>query len=450
MKTSLYAWILSMGLVWSASAAAQTLADLYRQGVSQDPGVQAALAAEGQAQARMDLIQTQALPQVNVNWERRENRLTLPTGRADYFSANQTLDVRQALFRGDFSTRVEQARWSLREAQWASEQARRDYAARLAAAVFGHLLTREQLRFAQTAKQSASSQLHAAKLGFQAGTAVVTDIDDAQAQLDMARADLAQWQLQSEQAVQRLTRLARQPVSGLTLSQDTHWALFQQYASPEQMLTTAEPMQAQLSALRARLRSAELELQRIERSAWPSVDLLATWQRSDSENVFNPQGQYRNQQWGVQVNWPLYQGGRLKPELTEAQAKLEGLRQQMAGLREDLLQKIESQHQAVTQAPLRDQSLRQALRSAEQALISSRRAYQAGSRTLLDIVNAAQRVHKAQRDLMDARLRALMAYVQLEALTAPDMASALNGLDDWFVPSAMSHRPPARPAAEAN
>ena len=61
-------------------------------------------------------------------------------------------------------------------------------------------------------------------------------------------------------------------------------------------------------------------------------------------------------------------------------------------------------------------ALEQALRSADQLVLSSRKSFQAGSRTVIDILNAEQQRVVVQRDLAQARYVYLISKIKLLAL----------------------------------
>jgi outer membrane protein TolC len=433
-----------------AAAQPKSLAQLYAQSVAAQPGVQAAEAARQAAAARVDEVRAQGLPQVNLSLARQENRVRQYGIREDYFGDNQTLGVRQPLFRADLSAATEQAQSVLQEAQWRVEQVKREFATQLAQTVLSELLAAEQLALSEVAQQTAQELLRAAQQGFSAGVGVRTDVDEARAQLAVAAADAQQARMRLAQARQLVTRLSGVAAHELArLRPADDWSMVDAARSSSELLLAAEPVQTQLAAARARIRSAELELKRVSRSAWPRVDAVASWQHSRSENVFNPQGAYRHQQLGLELNWPIYQGGRVDAAVREAQAKRDEAVQQLAALRLDVLQRIESAQQLWADAPSRVSALRRVAAFAQEALRSSRLAYRAGSRALGDVAQAAQRAQLAQRNLAEARMRALMAYVQLSALVAPDMAEALQALAPWFEPFSVRPNPPAGPHAWA-
>lgn len=53
-------------------------------------------------------------------------------------------------------------------------------------------------------------------------------------------------------------------------------------------------------------------------------------------------------------------------------------------------------------------------------MTSTRRPYQVGSRTLVDVLNAEQQLQSTLRDLAEARYLYLVSRVRLRALTGSD------------------------------
>ena len=61
-------------------------------------------------------------------------------------------------------------------------------------------------------------------------------------------------------------------------------------------------------------------------------------------------------------------------------------------------------------------ALELALRSADQLVLSSRKSFQAGSRTVMDVLNAEQQRMGVLRDLAQARYMYLISKIRLLAL----------------------------------
>jgi outer membrane protein, protease secretion system len=76
--------------------------------------------------------------------------------------------------------------------------------------------------------------------------------------------------------------------------------------------------------------------------------------------------------------------------------------------------------------------LEQAVRSAETTLVSSRRSFEGGARTLVDVLNAEQQRVSAQRDLANARYEYMASRIRLRALVGQADDQAVRELNDWL------------------
>jgi outer membrane protein TolC len=79
-------------------------------------------------------------------------------------------------------------------------------------------------------------------------------------------------------------------------------------------------------------------------------------------------------------------------------------------------------------------ALEQAVRSAATAVESSRRSFQAGSRTLVDILNAQGQYAGAQRDLAEARYNYLLSRIRLRALAGEADVGVIDEANGWLKP----------------
>ncbi len=83
---------------------------------------------------------------------------------------------------------------------------------------------------------------------------------------------------------------------------------------------------------------------------------------------------------------------------------------------------------------MRVRALEQAVRSAEQVVISNSRSFEAGSRTLPDVLNAEQLKVSAQRDLAQARFVYLLSRDTLAgALRAAPKLEVIDEINGWLV-----------------
>lgn len=98
----------------------------------------------------------------------------------------------------------------------------------------------------------------------------------------------------------------------------------------------------------------------------------------------------------------------------------------MEATRLDLGTKVHEQYRAMTEGVLRIAALEQAVRSAQQAVESSRKSFQAGARTTVDVLNAEQQRTTALRDLAQARYAYLLARIRLQSLAGQDRWASVD------------------------
>ena len=83
---------------------------------------------------------------------------------------------------------------------------------------------------------------------------------------------------------------------------------------------------------------------------------------------------------------------------------------------------------------MRVRALEQAVRSTGQVALSNRRSFEAGSRTLVETLNAEQQKVSAQRDLAQARFVYLISRVRLQALVGGPKTEVLEEINAALKP----------------
>jgi outer membrane protein TolC len=105
----------------------------------------------------------------------------------------------------------------------------------------------------------------------------------------------------------------------------------------------------------------------------------------------------------------------------EAQARFDGRRRELVTATTNAYSRVRFGLERVT-------ALEQATRSAEQALVATRKGVQAGTRNNVDVLNAEQDVARAQMQWVSAAFELLGAIVELWAATG-EVDQALQRLE---------------------
>ena len=438
------ACLVLLGMAVVLPAWSLDLRQAYEAAYENDATIRAARAGAQASREKLPQARAQQRPNVSLNASRNHNDLTSETQNSQgkpvrsenqYYSGNQSLSVRQPLYRPYVSALVRQAQAQVEEADAALERDEQTLVTRVGEAYFDALLAQDQVLLIEAQKTTYTTQLDAARKGLQAGTGTRTDIDEAQARLDMTLAQELEALQHVEFTRRRLESLMGRPVDVLA-------SLDVQRFNPtapipglvEDWVERAEQGNPELQSLRAQLDAAGMEVEKAQAGHKPTLDAVAQWSRSSSDTVTSINQRYDNKSIGLQLSVPLYAGGYVSSTVRQAVAAQERAREALEAARRDLGVRVHREFRGMTEGVLRVKALEQAVRSAEQAVLSNQKSFQAGSRTTVDVLNAQQQKTTAQRDLAQARYLYLVSRLRLQALAGEDRQSSVSQVNSALAP----------------
>ena len=429
-------------LAGSAIAAPLDLAQAWQAAVANDAQLRAARATAEATRERVPQAQAQLRPQVNLNVQRNRNELNSESPgllgeplqqHLFYSSGNDSLTVRQPLYRPQLTAQLRQARALVANGEALLQEEEQRLVMRLTQAYLEALQAEEQLRLAGVQRTAYTAQLEAARRGFAAGSGTRTDIDEAQARLDLNTAQELEARQSVDFARRQLALIIGQPVTELAAIDTERLPLaVPEPARLEDWLARAETTSPEIRAAAANVQAARHEVERVQAGHYPTLDAVAQLTRSESDNPTRVDTRYRQKTIGVQLNVPLYQGGLVQSQVRQALADLERYESVLQGVRLDLASRVHREFRGVTEGIARVRALEQAVRSSEQLVTSSRRSQQGGSRTLVDVLNAEQQLGVARRDLAQARFSYLLSVVRLRALAGELTEASISDVNGWL------------------
>lgn len=419
------------------AALAMNLEQVFQKAMEQDATIRAARAALQSGLERVPQARAQLLPQVQASMSRNRNDLdtTAPnflgqdtTTNSRYSSFGNSITLRQPLFNLQRYFQYEQAKDLVQDAQATYQRSVQELVVRVGGAYMEALLTKDQLRLVQAQKQQYTAMVDAARKALAAGSGTRTDIDDAQARLDMAVASELEARQNVEYTRRQLEILINEQVDRLAALDIKRLAnLPKDEASLDDWLQLALDRSPEIRSLMARKEAADKEVAKAQSGHAPTLDGVLQWSDSGNENVTRLNSRFVNTAIGVQLVVPIFQGGYVSSQVRQAVAEKTRSEEALEAVRRDLSLRVHKEYRGVTEGALKVRALEQAVRSAEQLLQSTRRSRLAGVRTSLDELNAEQQLATATRDLMQARYVALLSRLRLYALSGmePDQAVEL-------------------------
>jgi outer membrane protein/protease secretion system outer membrane protein len=420
----------------SAQASALDFKQVYQAALEQDATIRASRAAADSGRERLPQARAGLLPQISASAGRNFNSLDttspnilgeLGTTNDRYFSDNKSVQLRQPVVNMQRWLQFEQAKSMVAETEATLDRDLQNLVVRVAGAYFEYLMSDEQLELVLAQKKMYTSLVDAAKKGIAAGSGTRTDIDDAQARLDMASAQELEARQNQDQTRRQLEVLINQPVATVAkLNVPALKLVGPVPASLDEWTSRAEKNSPEIKAMQARLEAARREVSKSQAGHLPTLDAVAQWSNSGSENITRINSRYENKSIGLQLNVPLFSGGYVNSTIRQAVAEQTRAEETLEALRRDLGVRVHKEFRGVSEGVMRVRALEQAVRSAEQMMKSTQMSFKAGSRTQLDVLNAQQQYTMALRDLAQARFVYLMSKVKLASLAGYDAAASVD------------------------
>ena len=417
------------------------LVNAYRDALANDADFLAARSALQAARENVPQARAGLLPQVSASTQRTRNQTdqlqTSPLVRqqawthSSYPAESGALSLRQPLYR-----KLNWAQLSFAEAQVAAAEAgfekdRQDAGLRVAQAYFEVLFAQTRVRVLQAQLEAFTGQLKLAERALDAGQGTRTDIDDARARALQAKAGLVDANYALDNSRRTLAALvgkmppgladvapARLPLAPAEPAVLEHWLQQMEAANPE------------LASLRRQVEMAQQEIEKQRAGHHPTLDLIAARQYGANDNINSINTRYFTNYLGVQASLPIFSGGGVSAAVRQAEANLDKARFQLEARRQRLSVDTQKYFSGVALGVDKVRASEAALEAAVQALISTRKSVQAGTRTTVDVLNALQRVAEATQSLAQARYEFLLNRLRLAAVTGQlddDLVAQING-----------------------
>ena len=172
----------------------------------------------------------------------------------------------------------------------------------------------------------------------------------------------------------------------------------------------------------------------------PTIDALASYNEADTNGPSFLGGETNTRTYALQAQLPIYQGGFTSSRVREAQARLLGAQELLRNNEWTVSRDTRNLLRTVTTDVIRVRARIKAIKSAESALEATQTGYEVGTRNIVDVLQAQQRLYLSQFDYADSRYNyvrdRLLLLSTAGTLTAEDVAT-LNSFSD---PSQPVHR----------
>ena len=420
--------------IFSGGALATDLMQVYRDALANDAKFSAARAQYEAGQEKVVQGRAGLLPQVGMDANTTWNDANLKPIAArpiveSYNSNGYGVQLTQPLFRWQNWVQFKQGELQTALADTQFGIARQDLVLRVAEAYFNVLNAQDALDAVTQLRMAAAEQLELAKTSFEVGTVTITDVHEAQSRFDLASAQEIAAQNQLEVARQTLAQVIGkqpEPLAGL------REGVGLQRPQPENIADWVAAAESGSFGVQAQQLAREIAAREVERARaghLPTVDIVASHGVNNRPQPSTDRSEATT--IGLQLNLPLYAGGRVSSVSREAAALRMKADADLEDARRSAALAARQSWLGVTSGMAQVKALEAARVSSLSALEANKLGYEVGVRINIDVLNAQTQLADTLQQLSRARYDTLLAQLRLKAAAGTlgeDDVAAINAL----------------------
>ncbi|RLU02280.1 MAG: hypothetical protein D9N11_10055, partial [Ketobacter sp.] len=397
MKTSYFKHILICGSLLVGASAVQaeilTLQRTYELAEQNDPQWAAAKNTYQANQQVIDQNRSGLLPQINLSGNLTKTDVEYEGyGDDDYDSHGYAANLRQPLFRLDnwHTYQLGKALDSQYSAEFQNTQ--EDFYLRIVTRYLEVLRANANLTFRKAEQEAIARQLEQSKQRFEVGLVAITDVHEAQAAYDTAVSSRI-----SAESDQFVALRLLETITGATVENVVDLSLDLPVMVPEPLDVNLwiEKSLANNAKLKAAVYAAEAAQQNYKSQRGkhaPTLDLVGThaYNSTDAQSLYTGLSTTPDTTTNVialELQVPLYSGGAISASRRQSQYQFMAAQDLEHQARRETIQDVTNFYQLTIANVAGVNARKQSTNSAKVALEATQAGYEAGTRTIVDVLN---------------------------------------------------------------
>jgi outer membrane protein len=386
---------------------ATDLMDIYKQALDNDTQFKVAYdnymsTTESVPQARAALY-----PQLGINTSVGRNLQNVRAGGLGgklTFDSNQwQVTASQAIFNYKVWAQVQQAKASVKAAQATFNDAAQNLILRTAKAYFDVLFAKDTLDFAEAKKRANKRQYDQATQRFNVGLDAITSVYEAKAAYDQSIATVISARNNQINQSENLRKLTNHVYESLAPLKNSKIPLIKpEPNNANEWIDTGLKQNYNLLAAKYALESSKENVKALSAGNWPvlSIQSNATQTHNEvgSSSFFAPSKQTQANV-ALAMNFPIFQGGLVQSQTRQAQYNFQSSSEKLEQTYRDVIVNSRIAFNTINDGISKVQADRQTVISQRNSLESTEAQFEVGTRTMVDVVNAQQRLFEAQEQL---------------------------------------------------
>lgn len=368
------------------------------------------------------------------------------------------LNLRQNLFSWSNWLTLKAANSQVAQAEATYLAAEQNLISRVSQAYFNVLSAQDNLDAQQASLEAIARQLDQADKRYDVGLIAITDVQEAKAARDTARAAVIAAKRTLATTEDQLEEITGQKYDSLSKPGTEMPLSMPEPADENRWVEISLEQNATLVSSRLAADIARDNVKVAFGGHLPTIDLVAgrsyTQQSGPSTQSVPGQGGFSFPDFGSKVNdrnislqltVPIFSGGLTQSKVRQSQYLWIAAKEQMVQTSRATERQARDAYLGVISGIARVQALRQALESSQTALKATEAGYEVGTRTAVDVLNARKTLVQAQTDYSGSRYDYINSIIQLRLAAGNLDRTQLVQINSWLGLSAPTSPPVETP-----
>lgn len=357
-------------------------------------------------------------------------------GDFTYNTTQWQVTASQAIFNYQAWAQVKQAKASVKAAQASFNDAAQNLILRTAKAYFDVLFAKDTLDFAEAKKRANKRQYEQATQRFNVGIDTMTSVYEAKAAYDQSIATVISARNNQINQSENLRKLTNHVYESLAVLKNGNIPLVKPEPSKvEAWIDAGIKQNYNLLAAKYSQEAAKEQVKAISTSNWPvfSIQSSANQVHNDVDaTTFYAPTKQTQATIGIAMNFPVLQGGLVQSQTRQAQYNFQANSEQLEQIYRDVIVNSRIAFNTIIDGISKVKADKQTIVSQQNSLNSTEAQFEAGTRTMVDVVNAQQKLFEAQEQLASDQYNLIYSILTLKYLAGTLNVLDLEQVNSWL------------------
>ena len=434
-----YCMLFMVGSASLLHAEPLSLTEAYKRALTYDAKLKVAEAGNAAQQEEIGKARANFRPSIKlsgaVGRNGTESTSLIRDVSSDYFynTQNYGVVVRQPVFNMSNFAAYRQSKAVAAKSEALLSKERSALFVRTLEAYVNVLFARDNIAFSQAHAKAVKEQMRQARLRYATGSGTLTEIQEAEADYEMAFAD----GLASTHNLEN-NRRELENITGVyadSLLSIVHAKVSYDVPRPHDISYWVEyalEHNSEVQAAKQEIRIAKEQVRKNRAARYPTIELVASRTFSESDNNYSIGTQYDTYGVTLQMSLPIYSGGYVSASVRQASAQFWA-----AGERKNLTERtvtadVRKYYNGILSSIAQVNAYEQAVKSSEIALIGTQKGFQAGLRSNVDVLNAQAKLFENKRNFAKAQYQYIMNLAMFKQVTGTLSESDMDMINGWM------------------